>query len=126
MAQIRHARLRHSAHDSGERPRAVARDIFEQRKFAEVKTLEFAHAYSVPLGNGRQAELWRGRIRRHHTESAARADAFGKAGYSIPLLRDGFQCGTILQAIPELTDAELPLERKTAVVGKRVWGIECL
>ena len=43
MAQIRHARLRHSAHDSGERPRAVARDIFEQRKFAEVKTLEFAN-----------------------------------------------------------------------------------
>src|SRR3546814_8350721 len=80
MAQIRHARLRHSAHDSGERQRAVARDIFEQRKFAEVKTLEFAHAFSVPLGNGRQAELWSGRIRRHNKESAARADAFCKAG----------------------------------------------
>src|SRR3546814_3014682 len=91
MAQIRHARLRHSAHDSGERPRAVARDIFEQRKFAEVKTLEFAHAFSVPLGNGRQAELWRGRIRRHHKESAARADAFCKAGDRIPHLRDGLR-----------------------------------
>src|SRR3546814_9211127 len=79
------------------------------RKFAEVKTLEFAHAFSVPLGNGRQAELWRGRIRRHHKESAARADAFCKAGDRIPHLRDGLQCENILQRLAERPVAELPL-----------------
>src|SRR3546814_4842692 len=56
-----------------------------------------------------QAELWRGRIRRHHKESAARADAFCKAGDRIPHLRDGLQCENILQRLAERPVAELPL-----------------
>src|SRR3546814_1179484 len=81
------------------------------RKFAEVKTLEFAHAFSVPLGNGRQAELWRGRIRRHHKESAARADAFCKAGDRIPHLRSEEHTSE-LQSLMRISYAVFCLKKK--------------
>src|SRR3546814_4936680 len=72
---------------------------------------EFAHAFSVPLGNGRQAELWRGRIRRHHKESAARADAFCKAGDRIPHLRSEEHTSE-LQSLMRISYAVFCLKKK--------------